>query len=754
MPSKLTIDLAGKTGDPIGAAVAAGLKLVKFEGTQQSEMDADELARHGLEALVYRPCLPGGSNLYETAPADDFNAAIPDKLIKCQVPKRICEADNEPLIKTLAQAQRYREFMRRFVQLVHARGGLVAGFSWSTGNPTSEILANAEIMAVLAEIASWCDVHAFHVYYTRARGWADLEQVWAFERALPASARRPVVLTECSLDETGDRGTGGYHGKISDEEFLAVMRALDAILLAHPEVLAATMYVWGGDWWSFWIDSVFPRLFVPYIAAQGGGAPIQWTGPVDPPATEPPIYELTVDKPGIAAGETVRVSWYIEHIRAAWLDNQPITGPRGSKDVALTATHNFVLDVHLIDGQEACKIVTVTVQPVVKPPPPTRFVGPPNDNGRGFSFGLDNRTDKLIAHLPEIAALGTKWVIFPNVGDELQAAECARRTWALGMMPVIRLQAKIDAGFPNWSGAVKAILAAGVPAAWVQIFNEPGDPREWQSGRYDRAKFVQRWHDAAVQVIEAGGLAGLQSLDKGDIQQALLSLTPEQREHVFLVSHSYASNHPPNYPYDKGLTIFEDDTCALRWLEEAEWAKEILGDYPQVIVGEGGYAIDQQEDRTYPRTTEDLFALGSVAIFDWFRGQLVGVPLDYAKTYNVLQRLARRVQRRLGLGKRLRAQLSTLNLPTPSWFRAYCMWLWYDADYQGFTWRGQRLKAIDAVKAMPPFVRDDEEPPPPPPPPPDDTTLDRVRNDLGQLIIASDNMGVWLRRVLADLEKL
>ncbi len=724
MSTKLTYDIAGwGDGSIYSAAALAQLQGCKNE-MSLSEMNLERLTREaGVQHFVFRPQYPGVQDprFPDQLPVAAALRYIDDVMTKPGWPRGhawelLCEPECDTADKIDALCDYYSEA----IDGLHARGEFVAAFSFSTGNPTPErlyLLQRPKVKALLQKFRKG-DLVAVHEYFVNAG------HALAVMRALPLQV--DYALTEYGFDIAGDPSHNWHDQGISDDEYMRLLFANVERYDADPRCQVVTIFNWGdvGVYRGFDVSRLGGQISAG-IAARGGGAPLvfalpaPWAPEPPEPPDDEPIVELTADYTRIQAGETVTLSWHIEHVQAAYLDGEGVTGPTGTRSYTLEFSRQFVLRAVLLDGTEQLAIVDVTVDAVpsdaTEPSEPhlRAFPRPPNDNGRGFSFGLDNRVDKLEMQLPELAALGVKWVIFPNVGDELQAAECARRAWALGMMPIIRLKCQIDAGFPNWAGTVAAILEAGVPGAYVQIYNEPGDPREWKSGRYNHDVYVQNWHNAALQVIAAGGFPGLQSLDQADLQDALATLTPADQAKVFLCSHAYTSNHPPDYPYDKGLTVFDDDTCCLRFLEEAEWCKAITGIYPMTVVTEGGPVINQQEDSDYPRTDETLFAQYSVEIFEWFKGLLSN-------------------------GQAL-----------PDWLFAYCMWLWSDPDYYGFSWRDAgtgailRQPAVDAVKAIPAFVRTfgGAVPPEPPPDP-----------ELAAAIDAAERAEQSLEDALVDLQ--
>jgi hypothetical protein len=284
-------------------------------------------------------------------------------------------------------------------------------------------------------------------------------------------------------------------------------------------------------------------------------------------------------------------------------------------------------------------------------------------------FGIDVRDSDLAAHKDVLQAMKMKWVLF-YVGDALQAQRCAVMAASIGAEPIIRPKTKIGE-LGQWESIVTAVANVIKHKPYIQLFNEPGNSGEWKSGHYNLDQLVGEWGNAARRVTDAGGLPGLQSMDEGEIKAILANVPADVSASMWFASHAYCSNHPPMYPADKGLTIFQDDTCCRRWREEGEWVKQTLGFYVPTIVTEGGPVFDQQEDMTYPRVNAQMFANWMVEIYGWFKtGSISGVE------------------------------------PLPDWFFAYCPFLLFDyGGFQSFAWESQVPNVISAVSAIPAFVR-------------------------------------------------
>ncbi|MBI4789946.1 MAG: LysM peptidoglycan-binding domain-containing protein [Chloroflexi bacterium] len=317
--------------------------------------------------------------------------------------------------------------------------------------------------------------------------------------------------------------------------------------------------------------------------------------------------------------------------------------------------------------------------------PLNQFPRPRDDNGRGIHFGLDVSQKSLDAHVPHMVEMGIKWVLmYP--GDELQAEKCAVAAWNAGIMPVLRPKCRIDGGQPNWLAFVQACKKHDIPA-YIQIYNEPGDDREWNHKPADNDLpriFASKWANAASLIYDAGGFPGLQILGQEELVAAANTLQANNQTHIwnraFFALHNYGLNHPPAYPYDERnqqdhpqATILDDDACVLGLIEFAKWMYDAIGFVLPMIGGEGGWLYDAGEDNRYPKTVQPYHAQWHVEMYDWFR------------------------HGRLSNGQ-----------PLPDYVFSVAPWIlsgfleaeaWYGGPL------GDKTETINAVKAMTPFVR-------------------------------------------------
>ena len=351
------------------------------------------------------------------------------------------------------------------------------------------------------------------------------------------------------------------------------------------------------------------------------------------------------------------------------------------------------------------------IEPVIPPPPPpppvpavpawytplppatrpdtalplAKFPRPADDNGRGIHFALDLGVNTLATYIPKMVELGIKWAVF-YAGDEMQAETVAVAAWKAGIMPVIRPKCLINGGQPNWVKFVQNIQQHDIPA-YIQIYNEPGDNREWSGGHTPSnylSTFGPRWSVAAAQIYDAGGYPGLQTLSRDEILAAVDAVRAGGRMDIFgrtfFSLHNYGINHPPAYPYDDlnqkdhpQATIMDDDTAVLNLIEFAIWMQDIIGFVLPMIGGEGGFIYGSADDNRYPKLNQPYHAKFHVEMYNWFKNG------------------------RLSNGQ-----------PLPDYLFSVAPWIlagfveaeaWYGGPL------GDKTETIEAVKAIPPFVR-------------------------------------------------
>ncbi len=358
-----------------------------------------------------------------------------------------------------------------------------------------------------------------------------------------------------------------------------------------------------------------------------------------PPAT----YSFSASPTSITGDQTSTVQWDVSRATLITLNGQNV-GLHGSQVVKPVQTTTYTLHIVFDDGttKDLSTTVNVTSQPPVVTRAPTVVITPENlarlrayprpeqDNGRGLHFGMDLRDESVRVTVNLLLSINARWTMI-YAPDENQAKRGAQACWNAGIMPIVRIGKKVDEMFDPVIFA-NAVKATGAPA-YIQIYNEPGDLREWNNYPGDSqwvGIFAARWARAAAQVMDAGGYPGLQILSQAEFDAVVNAVQAIGRadiwQRAFFALHNYGANHPPAYPYDAqnqqdhpGATIFSDDTATLNFLQFAKWMQDRIGFVLPMIGGEGGWQFDAQEDSRYPATNQPYHAQYHSEMFNWFR---------------------------------------------------------------------------------------------------------------------------------------
>ncbi|MFN2164852.1 MAG: hypothetical protein ACK2U9_01150, partial [Anaerolineae bacterium] len=334
------------------------------------------------------------------------------------------------------------------------------------------------------------------------------------------------------------------------------------------------------------------------------------------------------------------------------------------------------------------------------------FPRPPQDNGMGLHFHLDLRDDFIRSTIERLKSIRATWTLI-YAQDAQQARRAAQPCADAGIMPVVRIGKLVDEGFDPepYVNELREPFAVFNSAPWVQVYNEPEDEREWKSGGRPpnwAGVFGRNWAHQADRIYRAGGYPGLQVLTKSAFDAAVDAVKAIGREEIwqrtFFVQHNYGANHPPAYPYDErnqadnpGQTIVQDTMGVLSFLAYAAWMQERIGFVLPIVGGEGGWLFGAEEDKRYPKVERALHAQYHRELFEWLRTGVLanGEPLpDYV--------------------------FSIVPWIVSSWTFAGQNW-WDNA----LTPEGKLTETIEAVQAIPPFVRrfswEDAAPPVAPP---------------------------------------
>ncbi len=294
---------------------------------------------------------------------------------------------------------------------------------------------------------------------------------------------------------------------------------------------------------------------------------------------------------------------------------------------------------------------------------------PANDNGLCLHNTAVAYTDEadIDLQISRLQSMNMRWTLI-HYGDEQQILRAAPRYRDAGITVVWRKNVRSYDRYFDWGRDVQLLLDLGVPP-YMQLYNEPSLPAEWDGQPIDQQLFLDNLMLAVEQVYNAGGYVGLQFVSDDWLLAALREIKARGGEQVFqrmfLVPHPYGLNHPPNYT--------ADPNGVLGFLHQARLVEQEIGFTPPIIAGEGGWKWNATDDRNFPPIDATLHRDYHVELFNWFR---TGV---------------------LSNGE-----------PLPDTLFAFCPWLLSDRgdDSAWFdSFAGERTLTIEGVRAIPDFVR-------------------------------------------------
>lgn len=402
------------------------------------------------------------------------------------------------------------------------------------------------------------------------------------------------------------------------------------------------------------------RVFLPVmgllVAALAGACQKQ----VPPATSTPTSVSPSSTPPAALITTTTESTLYLPQI-----DHQ--SPPTAT--VTLTATTPMSVSVAMTSTPEA----TATPEPMKLKSWPAMTLAdwprPANDNGlcihnSASAYLSEAEIDLQISRLQ---AMHMRWTVV-HYGDERELMKAAPRYRDAGIMVIWRKNVRAYQPYYDWGRDVQLLLDLGVPP-YMQLYNEPSLPAEWDDRPIDQSLFLKNLLSGIEQVYNAGGYVGLQFVNDEWLRAALREVKARGGEAVFsrmfLVPHPYGLNHPPDYTADAN--------GVLGFLPQAQVAQEEIGFVPPMIAGEGGWKWNASDDRNFPPIDAERHRDYHLAVFNWFR---TGV---------------------LSNGQ-----------PLPDTLFAFCPWLLSDPldDSAWFdSFAGERTLTVEAVKAIPEFVR-------------------------------------------------
>jgi hypothetical protein len=160
-----------------------------------------------------------------------------------------------------------------------------------------------------------------------------------------------------------------------DQMGAAASQAVPAIAAGTNVDIGVTMYAPSapGTYTGYWrmkgpAGQIFGQTCsVSIVVSSPATATPTATSTSPPPPSEAEI-SLTVDRDHINAGESTWVRAKVEHVRAAYLDGEPVVGGYREKEVRPCNDTTYTLHVELTDGSTTDKTVTVYVTGVCPSP--------------------------------------------------------------------------------------------------------------------------------------------------------------------------------------------------------------------------------------------------------------------------------------------------------------------------------------------------------------------------------------------------
>jgi LysM repeat protein len=328
---------------------------------------------------------------------------------------------------------------------------------------------------------------------------------------------------------------------------------------------------------------------------------------------------------------------------------------------------------------------------------------------------------------------------------------------------------------------VRKLIDVGV--LYFETNNEPDLGAQWKNAAIptdleEAAKLVAlNWLFDARFILEAGGYPGLPAVSSGskmNIVDALVSLGRQDilPEGCWIAIHNFALNRPLDFPSDAvnqtgaplspdqydfgpftnwvwwnieegkadtrdqvnqvragekkaGSTVFQDHTCFREHEYYAALVQKCLGRPIPILGTAGGYSVGRRDDHRYPRTSPQIHADLTTAMFDYM--QLTAPDYLFACMPSLLV---------ASPGTQMEAWFGDF------WHRTFQSGPRSQSHLPPFAITdakiGPNLPVVAAVKAMPNFPRGarlqipqlsvpGNVQPPPPPPPPNEESLYLVR---------------------------
>jgi hypothetical protein len=284
---------SGPILDFVGKAAPVVVKMLDF-----NDMDTDAARSRSPSTLfVGRQYVDNQPLDNPPANARDFYNQLLPAIYKMGNRINVWEGYNEITVNSPDIAKRYSDFTVAWADIMHSQGLRCAAYSFSTANP------DLQYWPMLADGAAACDYLALHEYDSPRMDTHAGDFCLRYRKAyaaLPAYARRPILITECGIDDGHNQGWQKY---TTADDYISQLAWYDSNLMMDDYVVGATIFtVDGKDWQYFDILPILPQL-ASYIVAHPSPPP-----PPPPPPGTPSISTATLSPTTLNAGDLLHVS--------------------------------------------------------------------------------------------------------------------------------------------------------------------------------------------------------------------------------------------------------------------------------------------------------------------------------------------------------------------------------------------------------------------------------------------------------------
>ncbi|MGB8647481.1 MAG: hypothetical protein WCF84_19770 [Anaerolineae bacterium] len=224
----------------------------------------------------------------------------------------VWEGYNEVVLNSVDDAKCYNDFTIAWANIMHSQGLRCAAYSFSAGNP------DLSYWPYLVDGARACDYLALHEYDHPRMDTNAGQMCLRYRKVralLPQDAWRPILITECGIDDGTNHGWKTY---ASADSYISQLAWYDSELSKDDYVIGATIFTIDGKDWADFDLLPMMRPLASYIASN----------PTPPPPPPPPvggsvsISNVTLSPTTVVGGQLLNVSITVTNNSTATLQTQ------------------------------------------------------------------------------------------------------------------------------------------------------------------------------------------------------------------------------------------------------------------------------------------------------------------------------------------------------------------------------------------------------------------------------------------------